>query len=302
MQGFTQAPWRHWHAALYEPADVYFAPFMRLEHGDVRQRDLRDVTSPLNDNHNLVPQVIFRDVDELKHLVGVLRNAGFSRVDLNLGCPFPPQVNKGRGAALVGRPDMLEAVADLVNSDPSMAYSVKMRPGVKDADEWRGALPALNRMRLVHVAVHPRIARNQYSGSVDMDCFAEMADAIHHPIIYNGDIVAATGIDGVLQRFPGLEGVMVGRGLLSRPSMIEEWRSGVEWDLTKCRERILQLHSRICEYYTDTLCGDAQILSKIKPFWEYLGGLFDRKLLKHTLKSTSLASYVSAVESMAKKK
>jgi tRNA-dihydrouridine synthase len=44
MQGFTEAPFRHFHAGVYGAADCYFSPFLRVDHGAVRGRDLRDVS------------------------------------------------------------------------------------------------------------------------------------------------------------------------------------------------------------------------------------------------------------------
>ena len=41
MQGFTEAPFRHFHAGVYGAADCYFSPFLRVDHGAVRGRDLR---------------------------------------------------------------------------------------------------------------------------------------------------------------------------------------------------------------------------------------------------------------------
>ncbi len=295
LQGFTEAPFRHWHAELYTPADAYFAPFMRVEHSEVRRRDLRDVTSPLNANHRLVPQIIFRDETEFAALVAAVREAGYDRVDLNLGCPFPPQVKRGRGTALVGRPDVLETICRLMEDDASMSYSVKMRPGVTSYDEWRGVLAVLNRMPLHHVTVHPRVAKAQYSGAVDMDTFYEMAAALKHKVVYNGDIVLPSQISELERRCGSLYGVMVGRGLLLRPSIADEWHSGVEWDVSRRHRNLMKLHAKIYEHYRGVLAGDVQVLMKMKPFWQYLEGEMDHKVLKSIKKATSLDAYEKAL-------
>ena len=57
LQGYTEAPFRHFHAEIYGGGKslTYFSPFLRIEKGSVRPRDLRDITSPLNANHRLIP-------------------------------------------------------------------------------------------------------------------------------------------------------------------------------------------------------------------------------------------------------
>ena len=88
LQGYTDAAWREAHAAAMPGAvDAYFAPFARVEHGAPRARDLRDVA---RQGPPLVPQVIFRSVEEFEMLAGALAAQGHTRIDLNLGCPFPP--------------------------------------------------------------------------------------------------------------------------------------------------------------------------------------------------------------------
>ena len=70
LQGYTEAPFRHFHAEIYGGGEslTYFSPFLRIEKGSVRPRDLRDITSPLNANHRLIPQIIFRDATEFRTL------------------------------------------------------------------------------------------------------------------------------------------------------------------------------------------------------------------------------------------
>lgn len=301
LQGFTEAPWRHAHAAVYghdsEPVE-YFTPFIRVEKGVVRSRDIRDLTSSLNLNHRLTPQAIFRDVDELRLIADAVARSGFDRLDLNLGCPFPPQWRKGRGAGLLLRTDEMTRVADFVNSRPDIGFSVKMRLGIDDPCDYRAILPAVNRMNLRHLTVHPRIARQEYSGEPYWDEFARLLESTDHRVIVNGDIAAADRILEISRLFPRISGVMVGRGLLARPSLFRELTDGVTMDRDARLRRLHLLHTKVFDYYCDTLCGDSQILSKIKPFWLYLEAEIGRKSWKAIKKSTSLISYREAIASI----
>lgn len=69
VQGHTDAAWRHFHHKIYGGDHKYFTPFMRCEHGEIRAKDLRDLSHPLNQGVDLEPQVIFRDMVELDILL-----------------------------------------------------------------------------------------------------------------------------------------------------------------------------------------------------------------------------------------
>lgn len=120
----------------------------------------------------------------------------------------------------------MEKIADVVNSRRDVKFSVKMRLGVTSPDDFRAIVPLLNSMPLDHVTVHPRIATQQYGGELYMDHYNELRALLHHPVIFNGDILTPTDIDSALAC---VDGAMIGRGILARPSLIAEWREGREW-------------------------------------------------------------------------
>ena len=95
IQGLTDPVWRHFHHQVYGGGSVaaYHTPFMRVERGEVRRRDVRDLRSEFNQGLTLVPQIIFRDIKEFRMLCDEIRIAGYSVADMNMGCPFPPQVH-----------------------------------------------------------------------------------------------------------------------------------------------------------------------------------------------------------------
>lgn len=58
---------------------------------------------------------------------------------------------------------------------------------------------------------------------------------------------------------------------------------------------MLRLHDRILEYYSATLCGDSQILLKIRPFWEYAEAEIGHKALKSIRKAGTMPKYRAAL-------
>lgn len=294
LQGFTEAPWRSAHARVFGGADCYFTPFIRVEGGGVRRRDMADAVSELNEGVNVVPQAIFSGVEELRIVVDLLRSHGINRVDLNMGCPFPPQCRKGRGAALLVRKETVADVARYVTSEAAdISFSVKMRIGLDRPDQWREVMPLLNAMPLHHIAVHPRMASQQYSGEIRHEEFAALLGESAHPVIFNGDLDSVEKIREVHERYPSAAGVMIGRGLLAQPHLAALCRGE---EVADPLAGALEMHDMILKHYAATLCGQSQVLAKIKPFWEYLEGLAGRKACKVIRKAGNMERYLQAVE------
>lgn len=201
---------------------------------------------------------------------------------------------------MLGQPAVITEIGEIMASMPDITFSVKMRLGIENPTEWREIADLINRLPLSHVAVHPRTASQQYSGLLHTDEFANLVSTIVHPVIFNGDITTPDAITALREKYPDIGGVMIGRGLLQRPSIINEWMEGSEWTYRQRAEKIMALHSAIFNHYRTGLTGGyAQILAKIKPLWEYFGANFDRKSIKKIIKSNSLANYTSAISALS---
>lgn len=298
LQGYTEGIWRNAHAEVFGTCggvpDAYFSPFLRVEKGAARQRDFRDLEISRQSTHT-VPQIIFRDVDEFRLLADSLGEAGYTEIDLNLGCPFPPQCHKGRGAAMIARSGILAEICEEMTRRPATRFSIKMRLGLSDPYEWRETAGIINAMPLSHVTIHPRVGRQQYRGNLDLDAYAALSVALVHPVIFNGNIADADDIRRILATFPSTAGIMAGRGLLSRPSLVAEWRSGEEWSRERRLESLGAMHSIIFSHYTSTLCGEAQMLAKLLPFWEYPAAIIGARNAKAIRKSPTLSVYSARV-------
>lgn len=291
LQGFTDAAYRHAHHALCQGVEAYYAPFLRLEHGEIRHRDIRDIEPS---DLPLVPQIIAANADELCILTKVLADKGYRHIDLNMGCPFPMQTRLGRGAGLLAYPDRLTEMLDEVKRlhEQGVCFSVKMRLGNESSDEWQSVLPLLNATPLEHITIHPRIGKQQYKGEVDMQAFQRLYEESLHPVICNGDIRSVEDIRHLAERYPRMKGIMIGRGLLARPTLAEEYLLDRTCSDDDVRQRILDIHQQVLTAYEQRLeGGDAQVLQKIQPFWEYAGALFDHRFLKQLKKCHNLKEY-----------
>lgn len=294
VQGHTDAAWRHFHHKIYGGSHKYFTPFMRCEKGEPRLKDLRDLRNPLNEEIDLEPQVIFRNAEELDILLRSLVGEGAKSVNLNMGCPFPLQTAKGRGAAFIANIPEAGKLPELLAKYPDLKFSVKMRLGMSDPDEWKGIIEILNNIQLDNIYVHPRVARQQYGGELYLDNFAEILESSKNPVVFNGDIKTPDDIRRIASSFPRINGIMTARGILARPSLALEYEKG-EWLIEDRIEKMLDFHRELFRYYRQNLCGDHQILSKIKPFWEYAEEEIGRKAWKAIRKATTIPKYNAAL-------
>lgn len=296
LQGYTDAAYRRIHYEVYGSCiDCYYSPFIRVEKGEIRPKDLRDIHPKNNVGINLVPQVIVNSVSEFNYLVDRIADMGYSQIDINMGCPFPLQTRKGRGAGILPHSDVVFRILEVVRLRDTIKFSIKMRLGLDSANECMSLISAINDTPLQRVVVHPRTGKQQYKGNLDIETFNLLYQTIQHPIIYNGDIFDIEDINKIECNYPEIHGVMVGRGLLARPSLAVEYHNKVKMSSERRVELLMKMHSMLFDHYTIVLQGECQLLQKMKTFWDYLEPEIGHKISKLIKKSTSIAKYQVAL-------
>ena len=298
LQGFTEAPWRNLLKEVYSGIDAYYTPFVRMEKGEFRNKDVREIASENNTVSRLIPQLIASTPAELERLAGLFIEKGYKEADINMGCPFPLMTGKHKGSGILPYPAEVEALLKELVHYPELGFSVKMRLGWECADEWRLLLPLLNAAPLRRIVLHPRIGKQQYKGEVDLAAFPAFYEECVHPFVYNGDLLTVEDIRKVDEEFPRLEGVMLGRGLLANPALAWEYANGAVFSPDELYEKVKALHARLLQYYEAHLQGEVQLLSKMKPYWEYLLPDADRKIKKAIKKATTMDKYLTAVNQL----
>ena len=308
LQGYTTGIYRKAHAEIFGGVDAYYAPFLRVENGRPREKDLRDI----DDDHDLItgaktiPQIIANSVNEFKTLADAIMQKGFTEIDFNMGCPFPMQVSRHRGAGLLSDVQTVKSIMDEIarfTAKNSIKFSVKMRLGQNSPDEAFALLPILNATPLAHITLHPRLGKQQYKEAIDFASFVRFYDECRHPLVYNGDITSVSQMRKMEAGYPKLAGIMIGRGMLARPSLAAEYKAASEANAAGISEKdllrkILEMHSRLYEHARSTYQGDSQILSHVKSFWEYLEPSIPKKAFKKIKKAGNLGEYDTAVLSL----
>lgn len=299
LQGYTDAVYREAHCRVFGGVENYYTPFVRLEKDGFRNKELRDVAPENNREVPVVPQLIAASPDELRRITLFLKEKGYGRVDINMGCPFPMQARLHRGAGILSYASEATALLDTIHEFPEISFSVKLRLGWERVDESLSLLTVLNDLPLTHITLHPRVGVQQYKGSVDMDAFSCFYDKCSHSLFYNGDLNTVEDIRSITERYPKLKGVMLGRGLLSHPWLATEYTTGQVLTDAEKRTKLSEFHQLLSELYSLRLeGGDHQILAKLKTLWDYLLPDAEKRLRKKVIKSSNLTAYHSAVKEL----
>ncbi|MBR6539694.1 MAG: tRNA-dihydrouridine synthase family protein [Bacteroides sp.] len=302
LQGYTDAIYRSAHARIYGGIESYYTPFVRIEHGDFRRKDVRELDADNNRGVNLTPQLIASTPEKLLRILSLFIEKGYKNVDINLGCPFPTLAKRHNGAGLLPYPDEVKALLmAAIEAHPEIHFSVKMRLGWEDANECMALLPFLNSLPLSHITMHPRLGKQQYKGEVDLEAFQRFYAECEKPLIYNGDLLTVSDIENISNRFPRLGGLMIGRGLLANPALAIEYQQGEPLSPQAMMEKIRLLHADVFSQYGNLLeGGEQQLLTKMRTFWEYLLPDGDRKAKKVIHKTSKLSNYQAAVSNLLK--
>lgn len=299
LQGYTDFVWRRIHHELAGGVQAYYTPFLRMEGGTIRPRDVRDVAPENNRDVPVIPQIIVSGRDEFCFLTDHLIRQGYEQADINMGCSFPLQTKLYRGAGMLPYPTRVEELMQAVAERASqIRCSVKLRLGMDAAGECLVLLPILNEAPLSQIAVHARTGRMQFRGQPDMETFARFAEGCRHPLLFNGDIASCDDLHQLEKDFPKLSGVLIGRGLLARPTLAREYIEGTTCTEAELLTLILKMHEQLFAHARESLQGASQVLSRMQAFWEYQLPSIPKKTYKKLMKAGTLITYEEALHEL----
>ena len=190
-----------------------------IEHRNERTLGYLRVSS---DEHPLAIQIFGSEPAAMAEAARIVEAAGADIVDMNFGCPVRKVTKTGAGAHLLEHPDLACRITDAVANAVSVPLSVKMRRGVEDGS--RACLdlgPRLVDAGAATLTLHPRSAKQMYTGYADHTLTAELVELVDVPVIASGDVTSHAKAQAVLAA-TGATAVMVGRGAQGNPWAIRE--------------------------------------------------------------------------------
>ncbi|MCL2306546.1 MAG: tRNA-dihydrouridine synthase [Planctomycetaceae bacterium] len=227
------------------------------EHPD-RLWGVRDEPRPL------AVQIWDNDPGTLAELGGRLaHDYRVSLVDLNFGCPARQIAGKSAsGSFLLKTPEKIaEIVCRVAAACQPVPVSAKIRLGLtRDTINATEVAVAVEEAGAAALFVHGRTAQDMYSGTADWDAIARIKPYLRRiPLVGNGDIKTADDAIARLRDYP-IDGVMIGRGGLSRPWIFRQiWQklNGKEPEpdptLAEQREILLKHYELVRKRFGDSL-------------------------------------------------
>ena len=266
LEGITGHIYRTALKECFDGFDKYFIPFISPnQKGHFSTREKKDVLPENNRGVLAVPQILTNQAEDFIETAKKLAEYGYEEVNLNLGCPSRTVVTKGRGAGFLEEPDRLDRFLDEIFKKREWKISVKTRIGMSEPEEFEDLLKIYNRYPLEELIVHPRLQKDFYKNTPNLDVFAMAAEESRNPLCYNGDLYTREQIRNFAERFPGTERLMFGRGFLRDPGLL--YNEGK--DPKDIFEKFWAFHDLVYEGYQERNMGDRNVLFKMKELWSY---------------------------------
>ncbi len=196
-----------------------------LSHGNERTLGYLRIAQ---DESPLAVQIFGSDPGVMAEAARMVEDAGADLVDVNFGCPVRKVTSTGAGATLLEQPDRACRIIEAVANAVSVPVTVKMRRGLEDGSRAALAVgPRLVAAGARALTLHPRSARQMYTGTADHGLTAELVARVDVPVIASGDITSRARARAVLAT-TNAAAVMVGRAAQGNPWAIAEIVGGQE--------------------------------------------------------------------------
>jgi tRNA-dihydrouridine synthase B len=172
-------------------------------------------------------QIFGSDPERMAGSAAMVEAMGADIVDINVGCPAKKVVRQGGGSNLLRDLPLLEKIFLSVRKSVRIPLTAKIRSG------WdRNSINAVEVLKMAEgcgveaLAIHGRTRCDMFTGRADWSTIARVKENALIPIMGNGDVLAPDDAERMF-RETGVDGVMLGRGVLSDP-----------WLIRKCSDRL----------------------------------------------------------------
>jgi nifR3 family TIM-barrel protein len=256
-----------------------------LHHGNERTLGYLRIAS---DERPLAVQIFGSDPGVMAEAARMVEEAGADLVDVNFGCPVKKVTKTGAGATLLEDHERAAAIVSAVAEAVSVPVTVKMRRGLENGSRACLELgPRLVEAGASSLTLHPRSARQMYTGEADHSLTGELVSRVDVPVIASGDVTSRARAQAILAT-TGAAAVMVGRAAQGNPWALREIIEGEAEPPTReevVAELILFMRATVREL------GEKRATGFLKKFYGwYLGrGRFPRPFKQELVQLDTLA-------------
>jgi tRNA-dihydrouridine synthase B len=244
------------------------------------------------DERPLAVQIFGSEPASMADAATMVEQAGADIVDINFGCPVKKVTKTGAGATLLDDPEHACRIVDAVACAVDVPVTVKMRRGLENGSRvCLDVGPRLVGAGAQSLTLHPRSARQMYTGSADHSLTAELVECVDVPVVASGDITSRARAQAVLAT-TGASAVMVGRAAQGNPWALREMIDGEASEPT--REEIA---AELIVFVRETVreLGEHRASGFLKKFYGwYLGrGRFPKPFVQELVRCGSTAEVVT---------
>ena len=285
MSGVTDEAFRLMFLKYGKP-DAFWTEFVSVEGLFSRGRNycLKLLEHSPKENP-IVAQIFGSEPAYFEKAAAELVKLGFDGIDINMGCPDRAIEKQGAGASLIKNPTLAKEIIRAAKKGAGkIPVSVKTRIGYEKNQiaEW---IPALLEEEIAVLTVHFRTRDEMYFAPSNWKLAKEvikLRDKISPKtlILGNGDIKSLEDAKKMVKE-TGLDGVMIGRGILGEPWFF----SGRQPDVFERLNAMIE-HAEIFEnlHKAEMKNGRCkQFESMKKHFHEYTKGFRGAKDLRESL-------------------
>lgn len=300
MEGISGYLYRNAHNTYFNKKKritKYFAPFIVANQSEsFKTKELNDINPENNQGLILIPQLLTNNATDFIHTSKKIERMGYTEINLNLGCPSGTVVSKNRGSGFLSKKEELDAFLDEIYKNSITKISIKTRIGKDDPEEFYDLIEIFNQYPIEELIIHPRIQKDFYKNKPNMKIFHDAMQLSKNPVCYNGDIFTADDYKIFTTEYPKVNTVMVGRGILANPALVNEIIDNEKLDKNVLKD----FHDRIYDDYKKVMFGERNVLFKMKELWFYLSPMFSNyeKYAKKIKKSEKLCDYEAAVANL----
>ena len=223
MEGVTDIAFRQVIAHASRP-DLFFTEFTNVSsyasekgrHNALERLEVAPSDSPI------IAQIWGKNPEHFAEISSALESLGFSGIDLNFGCPDKNVNRTGGGAAMIKTPELAVECYRNARSHTALPVSIKTRLGWSQPEEFREWLPVLLREHPAALTVHLRTKKEMSKVPAHYELIpgiVKLRDEISPDakLIINGDIKDRAHALELHQKYPEVDGFMIGRGVFQNP-------------------------------------------------------------------------------------
>ena len=220
MEAVTDVVFRHVVARASAP-DIWFSEFTNAT-GWVHagQKAIGGRLIKTDGENPIVAQIWGGEPGDMEQLALHCRELGYHGIDINMGCPAKSAIKSG-GSALIRKPDVAVAAIKAAKT-AGLPVSVKTRLGYTNIDEWRDWLTTLLQQDIVNLTIHLRTKKEMSKVPAHFELIPEIITlrdeiAPQTLLTINGDIENREHGLELSNKYPGIDGIMIGRGVFHDP-------------------------------------------------------------------------------------